>query len=765
MLPRIALSLLFCLAATARAQCPDGSPPPCKGGMPVALRRVNPPLDARAWIVVPFANITKSPDLDWLRDASVNLLSLDLGRWTDIKVVDDKRVGDLVREMPSAKSAGALTLNDGLALARRAGAGTLVMGDFYRLGKGARLVANVFDVRNGSRIRSITQQALDQDSLLTAFGPLARGVLAVQPPPDAKVGVTGTTKLDAYQEYLLGSVALNRFELAAAMEHLRKALAIDSTFALAHYKLSIAVGWADDPDGVAERAHAASAARLGSSLPPRERALITGRMVAANNDPASACSALRALVAKDSNDVEVVYAMADCEYHGMFGAPEVIDSVTAHFRGNLNTAIALFQRVLRLDPTYHPAFAHVLDALSRPQIVWCPTRTTACANDATAWTGIIIRDGDSLLVEPAPSGAVKQRARAEANRSQYLNMRAARAIAREWVYAGAGEARAQLELGELDMLLGDVAAAELALTEIGAKSDAYARRSALDDRMIIAIIRGNGSRARALFDTLKREMPDGRALRQLVGMAPAAFGDLKSAAMAIDEFTTAQRWPRERIELTRRSPLVMLGLPAPGVDDIERRYWETLTTDSVCAAGSPRCRTTALLATQAYASRAPRKWWPPYATPELGFRFGPSRALALRDTALLREAANELDAIAATRLRSVGDDQATSVIAVDAALALGDTVMAMRLTRQFVDSVMPGITRLTTSLGYVTGWSVLLAPRMMLQRADLAAALGNVDEARTWYTKVLDLWSDADPELQPTVARIRGALAGIGAKR
>jgi tetratricopeptide (TPR) repeat protein/TolB-like protein len=733
--------------------------------MPVALRRVNPPLDARAWIVVPFANITKSPDLDWLRDASVNLLSLDLGRWTDIKVVDDKRVGDLVREMPSAKSAGALTLNDGLALARRAGAGTLVMGDFYRLGKGARLVANVFDVRNGSRIRSITQQALDQDSLLTAFGPLARGVLAVQPPPDAKVGVTGTTKLDAYQEYLLGSVALNRFELAAAMEHLRKALAIDSTFALAHYKLSIAVGWADDPDGVAERAHAASAARLGSSLPPRERALITGRMVAANNDPASACSALRALVAKDSNDVEVVYAMADCEYHGMFGAPEVIDSVTAHFRGNLNTAIALFQRVLRLDPTYHPAFAHVLDALSRPQIVWCPTRTTACANDATAWTGIIIRDGDSLLVEPAPSGAVKQRARAEANRSQYLNMRAARAIAREWVYAGAGEARAQLELGELDMLLGDVAAAELALTEIGAKSDAYARRSALDDRMIIAIISGNGSRARALFDTLKREMPDGRALRQLVGMAPAAFGDLKSAAMAIDEFTTAQRWPRERIELTRRSPLVMLGLPAPGVDDIERRYWETLTTDSVCAAGSPRCRTTALLATQAYASRAPRKWWPPYATPELGFRFGPSRALALRDTALLREAANELDAIAATRLRSVGDDQATSVIAVDAALALGDTVMAMRLTRQFVDSVMPGITRLTTSLGYVTGWSVLLAPRMMLQRADLAAALGNVDEARTWYTKVLDLWSDADPELQPTVARIRGALAGIGAKR
>jgi tetratricopeptide (TPR) repeat protein/TolB-like protein len=720
---------------------------------------MNPPLDTRAWIVVPFANITKTQDLDWLRDASVNLLSLDLGRWTDVKVIDDKRVGDLVREMPTAKSAGALTLNDGLALARRAGAGMLVMGDFYRLGKGARLVANVFDVRNGLRLRSITQQAPDQDSLLTVFGPLARGVLAVPPPPDAKVGVTGTTRLDAYQEYLLGSVALNRFELAAAMEHLRKALAIDSSFALAHYKLSIAVGWADDPDRVAERAHAASAARLGSSLPPRERALITGRMVAANNDPASACSALRALVAKDSNDVEVVYAMADCEYHGMFGAPEVIDSVTARFRGNLNTAVSLFRRVLRLDPTYHPAFANVLDAFSRVQILWCATRTINCGTDATAWTGVIIRDGDSLLVEPAPSGAVKQRARAEANRSRYLNMRAAQAIAREWVYAGPGEARAQLALAEVDMLLGDVAAAELALMEIGARSDAYARRAALGDRMTIAIINGKGSQARALFDTLKREVPVGPALRQLVGMAPAAFGDVKSAAMAIDEYATAQRWTPERTEYTRRLPLVMLGLPASGLNEIERRYWQTLTSDSVCAAGNPRCRTTALLGTQAYAARASRNWWPPYTIPESGYRFSASRALARRDTGLLREAMNDLDAIAATRLRIVGDDQATSVIGADAALALGDTATAMRLTRQFVDSVMPAITRLTTNLASFVGWEVLLAPRMMLQRADLAAALGNADEARIWYAKVLDLWSDADPELQPTVTRIRKVLA------
>ena len=51
---------------------------------------------------------------------------------------------------------------------------------------------------------------------------------------------------------------------------------------------------------------------------------------------------------------------------------------------------------------------------------------------------------------------------------------------------------------------------------------------------------------------------------------------------------------------------------------------------------------------------------------------------------------------------------------------------------------------------------------MMLLRADLAAAAGQRDEAGKWYRRVLDLWSDADPELQPTVTRIRAALGKLG---
>src|SRR5258708_32010687 len=84
--PRTLGAALIALgAARAAAQCPDGTPPPCRGTVAVAsARRVNPPLNPGAWIVVPFGNVTRSPELAWLRDASVNLLSMDLGRWTGI---------------------------------------------------------------------------------------------------------------------------------------------------------------------------------------------------------------------------------------------------------------------------------------------------------------------------------------------------------------------------------------------------------------------------------------------------------------------------------------------------------------------------------------------------------------------------------------------------------------------------------------------------------------------------------------------------------
>jgi len=121
-----------CFATPLAAQCANGAPPPCTTA---ASARRDPPLDSRKWIVLPFTNSTRAPELNWLSDASVRLLYIDMSRWTDLTVVDDERVASLLRGVPDGARTQ-LRLAAGLDIAKREGAGKLVMGDY--LNEGAR---------------------------------------------------------------------------------------------------------------------------------------------------------------------------------------------------------------------------------------------------------------------------------------------------------------------------------------------------------------------------------------------------------------------------------------------------------------------------------------------------------------------------------------------------------------------------------------------------------------------------------------------------
>ncbi len=125
-----------------------------------------------------------------------------------------------------------------------------------------------------------------------------------------------------------------------------------------------------------------------------------------------------------------------------------------------------------------------------------------------------------------------------------------------------------------------------------------------------------------------------------------------------------------------------------------------------------------------------------------------------------------LDSLSQARGRSGSDEQLTSVLAIDGALALGDSTAALRIARFAADSVLPAMERHSGAVGLGSpgdnlAGKWLLVPRIMLQRADLAAAAGARAEARTWYARVLDLLQNADPELQSEVTRVRERSARV----
>ena len=101
--------LVAVLPVPLRAQCADGTPPPCEvRTQQVVASATPPPSEAergRSFLILPFRNLTRSPELEWLIDGSVALLTDALNQWQDITVVPETRLYPALRnEFSSTES-------------------------------------------------------------------------------------------------------------------------------------------------------------------------------------------------------------------------------------------------------------------------------------------------------------------------------------------------------------------------------------------------------------------------------------------------------------------------------------------------------------------------------------------------------------------------------------------------------------------------------------------------------------------------------------
>jgi len=764
---RLLAVLAFCgsAATSAHAQCADGSPPPCGARTTAApaVRRLYPPIDQQAWIIVPFDNLAKAEDVDWLRNAAVNLLYLDMSRWQDIRVIDDERVADILRDTPEAGNARSLSLRAGLAVAKRAGAGRLVMGDVLKVGRRTAITAKVFNVRTGQRLRSVREETTAIDSVMPLFGKLAQRVLDISPPLGADIGALGTSRVDAYQEYLAGVLALNRFDLREARARFEKALALDSAFALAHYKLAITMSW-DDPGDALRRRHAEAAARLGTRLPPRERALIAGALQQSLGNWTASCKAYEGLLSTDSLDVEALYGFAECLYHDATVAPVAGDTARFVFRADWQRSIRTFERVLQLDPQYHLAYQHIIDALTADR----HSNSTLCVDagagrECRTFTGYLIRDGDSLAVTPVDlrdaQGVRRQAHRYTQSRSRARNVAAAVAVGEAWVWAAPNEQRAVFALGGVLLLQGQVARADSVLRRVSDAGSFQGRLRHLLMRMEIAYKLGRFEESVRIYDSTRASnltLPgvQFRFGNALSGYSPA-FGRLAESDSLISTQMTASNAPPVAIAYQRHAMRAAIGAPpSDSLLLLERAVFDQVKAARGVAAATTRTVSLAL------ALRVPRERWPDLDTTSADPKLGPASALASGDTVRLRRAAGRLDSLLRVIVAAGESDTNYAVIAADAYLALSDSAAALRVVRFSLDTAAA-----TAAYFPATGSGQapsVYAPRLMLLRADLARAQGFRHEARLWYDRFIQAWSTAVPELQPVVERARAARAALG---
>jgi tetratricopeptide (TPR) repeat protein/TolB-like protein len=300
--------------------------------------------------VLPFT-YRGSQEFAYLGEGMMDLLSANLNGAGEIRTVDPDAVLALFRQAGRAR----LEPEQARDLAARLGAGSYVLGNVVETGGHLRISALLHSgdpkegrgqalVDGGSRrlfqlVDGLTAQLIAQQS----GGPV--GALS-------RLAALTTDSLAALKAYLEGERHFRAWRDDSAVQALERAIRIDSTFALAYYRMATEVRWTRGRTRAVEAVD--RALRHGHRLSDRDRRLIEAYAAFLHGRTAEAERLYREIVSRHPDDLEATLQLA--ELISAWG------SVLGH---SWLDAREWFERVRSIDPSNLSAIDHLSNIAAR----------------------------------------------------------------------------------------------------------------------------------------------------------------------------------------------------------------------------------------------------------------------------------------------------------------------------------------------------------------------------------------------------------------
>lgn len=741
-------------------QCPDGSPPPCG-------RRVS--LDTARYAILPFAHREGGQQSALDGADCAELLTEGFARWMEVRLADKTRVYDALARQ-GARAPFRIPFDTAVAIARRLGAGRLVMGQLWSFGDTLRLTAALYDaVRGGAPLREVTTRVPANGAIGAAFNVLADSLLGADLGVARGAGAEQTRSLRALHSYALGERAFRDWDLGRAAREFRAAVAADSNFARAYLWLGQALLWGADSAADAGRDRAVIARRtadLVGRLGSADGALLLAQQAMFERRWQDACRQYRDILAADSTSFAAWYGLAECNAGDRVVIPYAGDTTRLTFRGSYETAVQAYRRALLLAPAFNltlerRAIDRLPNLLFTERWYW----REGFLNGSTYYAFPEL-EADTMAFYPVP-GAVAAQGDVEppghlaaVARNRRILMEVANSFADAFPgEAGAHRTRAR-SLESIGRLVPEVGEPRSALAEFAEaqRLEQQPGQRARDaaDRVRVLLKGGDFAGARRLGDSLLRVAPKPTA--GIAGVAvllgrPALAVRLLATADTAWLSGSADNQPVVVPMGAAQAGLALLSYSAIGAPADSIRAYEGRIED--LTAGLPLARRGATrsalldrpaeMAFDVLGLRPTHRTGPP----------GPHHGMLLQwwlahgDTARVRATLDSLSRAGGGSL-ATGESTPDGVY-VDARLllAVGDTATAART----LDASLDSLTALhTATLQYMPLAGCLV--RMMGLRAELAVARGDRSTARRWAGAVVALWSEAEPALRPTVLRM-----------
>ena len=289
--------------------------------------------------VLPFA-VHGGKSLDFLAQGMVDLLSRNLDGTGDIRSVN----GATVLAAAHADGNGVADLEEGRRLAQRLGAGLYVLGSVSAIGNQVRIDASLYDGAPAQpAVLSQASVSGDTTQLFELVDRLAGDLMVGQRHGVGsrllQTAATTTQSLPALKAYLDAEQHLRRGAFDSSLAGFQEAVQLDSTFALAYYRLAVAAAWSRRNALI--RPNTDRAVRLAERLSARDQRLLGSFAALAAGKPDEAEQGYRAVLQDYPDDLEAQWQLATTlnVYNPLRGRP-------------IAESGPVFDGVVKLDPEF-----------------------------------------------------------------------------------------------------------------------------------------------------------------------------------------------------------------------------------------------------------------------------------------------------------------------------------------------------------------------------------------------------------------------------
>jgi DNA-binding SARP family transcriptional activator len=235
--------------------------------MPRAMTPEVEVLDANVIVPLPFRSAGADPALTYLREGMVELIAAKLGGDEGLRAADPGTVLSAWRRSV-ASEAEDLPRDSALQVARRLGAGRMLVGGIVGTPANVSIHASILDVRLGRTTGQASVQG-SEDELHELVDRLIAELLSRSAGEEEhRLANLTSASPPALRAFLAGRAAHRRGDYEEALRQYLRAVELDSTFALAGLELNRVSGWVGG---------SGSAARLGGTVASRYRERLSAR--------------------------------------------------------------------------------------------------------------------------------------------------------------------------------------------------------------------------------------------------------------------------------------------------------------------------------------------------------------------------------------------------------------------------------------------------------------------------------------------------------